>query len=57
MAVFLTDIYLIIICLTVTVGVGLISQMLKPRILGESEGDEYISLELFEKIKDNALLC
>ena len=40
-----------------TVGVGLISQMLKPRILGESEGDEYISLELFEKIKDNALLC
>ena len=31
--------------------------MLKPRKLESSKGDEYISLDLFEKIKENALLC
>ena len=31
--------------------------MLKPRKLDSSKGDEYISLDLFEKIKENSLLC
>ena len=36
---------------------GIVAQMLKPRKLRGSEGDEYISLDLFEKIKENSLLC
>ena len=31
--------------------------MLKPRILDASESDEYISADLFEKIKESSLLC
>lgn len=38
-------------------GVGIVAQMLKPRTLESNEGDEYISLDLFEKVKENSLLC
>ena len=31
--------------------------MLKPRTLEAGEGDDFISVELFEKIKDERLLC
>ena len=36
---------------------GLVANMLKPRILKKDEGEEYISLDLFEKVKENSLLC
>ena len=38
-------------------GVGIVAQMLKRRTLESNEGDEYISLDLFEKVKENSLLC
>lgn len=39
------------------IGVGLVAQVLKPRTLVGNEGDEYITWDLFQKIKENSLLC
>ena len=38
-------------------GIGLVAQNLSPRVLQEGQGDEYIDIGLFEKIKENSLLC